>query len=45
MATASGHEEAQASLSMKGGEAPIRAEGFNHLDLNVRDLACSIRFY
>ena len=26
MATTSGNEEAQASLSMKGGEAPIRAE-------------------
>jgi len=24
---------------------PIRAEGFNHLHLNVRDLARSIRFY
>src|SRR5260370_1471435 len=45
MATTSGHEEAQASLSMKGGEAPVRAEGFNHLHLNVRDLARSIRFY
>ena len=24
---------------------PIRAEGFNHLHLNVRDLARSVRFY
>ena len=24
---------------------PIRAEGFNHLHLNVRDLERSIRFY
>lgn len=30
---------------MKGAEAPIKAEGFNHLHLNVRDLARSIRFY
>src|SRR5882762_8463520 len=35
----------QASLPMKGAEAPIKAEGFNHLHLNVRDLARSIRFY
>ncbi|HZC15646.1 MAG TPA: VOC family protein [Caulobacteraceae bacterium] len=26
-------------------EAPIRAEGFNHLHINVRDLERSIRFY
>ncbi|HEY1706844.1 MAG TPA: VOC family protein [Rhizomicrobium sp.] len=26
-------------------EAPVRAEGFNHLHLNVRDLARSVRFY
>ncbi len=45
MATTSGHKEGQASFSMKGVEAPIRAEGFNHLHLNVRDLARSIRFY
>src|SRR5258708_38645106 len=30
---------------MKGVEEPITAEGFNHLHLNVRDLARSIRFY
>ncbi|MGC2305237.1 MAG: VOC family protein [Candidatus Binatus sp.] len=30
---------------MEGAEAPIRAEGFNHLHINVRDLARSIRFY
>ncbi|HLZ84500.1 MAG TPA: VOC family protein [Caulobacteraceae bacterium] len=24
---------------------PVRAEGFNHLHLNVRDLARSVRFY
>lgn len=45
MAITSGHEQAQARLSMKGDEAPIRAEGFNHLHLNVRDLSRSIRFY
>jgi catechol 2,3-dioxygenase-like lactoylglutathione lyase family enzyme len=45
MATASGHKEGQAGLSMKGVEAPITAEGFNHLHLNMRDLARSIRFY
>jgi lactoylglutathione lyase len=45
MATTSGHEGAQASFSMKCGEVPIRAEGFNHLHLNVRDLVRSIRFY
>jgi len=28
-----------------GCVAPIRAEGFNHLHINVRDLARSIRFY
>jgi len=38
-------EEARSSLPMKGAEAPVRAEGFNHLHLNVRDLARSIRFY
>ncbi len=38
-------EEKQASLPMKGAEAPIKAEGFNHLHINVRDLARSIRFY
>jgi len=30
---------------MEGAEAPIKAEGFNHLHINVRDLARSIRFY
>jgi catechol 2,3-dioxygenase-like lactoylglutathione lyase family enzyme len=30
---------------MEGAEAPVRAEGFNHLHINVRDLARSIRFY
>jgi catechol 2,3-dioxygenase-like lactoylglutathione lyase family enzyme len=45
MAATRAHEEAQASFSMKGAEAPVRAEGFNHLHLNVRDLARSIGFY
>jgi catechol 2,3-dioxygenase-like lactoylglutathione lyase family enzyme len=45
MATSIRPEETQASLPMKGVEAPIKAEGFNHLHINVRDLARSIRFY
>ena len=45
MAATRVREEAQASLPMRGAEAPVRAEGFNHLHLNVRDLARSIRFY
>src|ERR1039458_7702418 len=45
MATRIRPEEKQASLLMEGAEAPIRAEGFNHLHINVRDLARSIRFY
>jgi len=36
---------AQASLKMKGAEAPVRAEGFNHLHINVHDLERSVRFY
>ncbi|HEV2170344.1 MAG TPA: VOC family protein, partial [Candidatus Binatus sp.] len=38
-------EEAQGNLPMKGAEAPVKAEGFNHLHINVRDLARSVRFY
>jgi catechol 2,3-dioxygenase-like lactoylglutathione lyase family enzyme len=45
MATSIRPERKQASLPMKGAEALIKAEGFNHLHLNVRDLARSIRFY
>jgi catechol 2,3-dioxygenase-like lactoylglutathione lyase family enzyme len=45
MATRIRPEEKQASLPMEGAEAPIKAEGFNHLHINVRDLARSIRFY
>jgi len=45
MATSIRPEEKQASTAMKGAEAPIKAEGFNHLHINVRDLARSIRFY
>jgi catechol 2,3-dioxygenase-like lactoylglutathione lyase family enzyme len=45
MATSIRPEEKQTSLPMEGAEAPIRAEGFNHLHINVRDLARSIRFY
>jgi catechol 2,3-dioxygenase-like lactoylglutathione lyase family enzyme len=28
-----------------GSESPVKATGFNHLHINVRDLARSIRFY
>jgi catechol 2,3-dioxygenase-like lactoylglutathione lyase family enzyme len=45
MATSIRAEEKQSSLPMKGVEAPIKAEGFNHLHISVRDLARSIRFY
>ncbi len=45
MASSIRPEEKQVSLPMKGAGAPIRAEGFNHLHINVRDLARSIRFY
>ena len=45
MAADSRNEEVQGTLSMKGAEAPVRAEGFNHLHLNVRDLKRSIHFY
>lgn len=38
-------EGVQGTLSMKGAEAPVKAEGFNHLHINVRDLKRSIRFY
>ncbi|MGO9606337.1 MAG: VOC family protein [Candidatus Binataceae bacterium] len=45
MATSIRAEEKRASLPIQGAEAPIKAEGFNHLHINVRDLARSIRFY
>ena len=45
MAASIQREQKQASLPMAGAEALIRAEGFNHLHINVRDLARSIRFY
>ncbi|HXW84714.1 MAG TPA: VOC family protein [Candidatus Binataceae bacterium] len=45
MASTRPNEAQQTSLSLKGAEAPIKATGFNHLHLNVRDLARSIRFY
>src|SRR5271169_6501120 len=45
MATRIRAAEKQANLPMDGAEAPIRAEGFNHLHINVRDLSRSIRFY
>jgi catechol 2,3-dioxygenase-like lactoylglutathione lyase family enzyme len=37
--------EKQTTLPMEGADAPIKAEGFNHLHINVRNLARSIRFY
>jgi catechol-2,3-dioxygenase len=45
MATSIRPKEKEASVPMEGAEAPIRAEGFNHLHINVRNLARSIRFY
>jgi len=45
MATGTNNEKTQGSLPMKGAEAPVKAEGFNHLHLNVRDLRRSVRFY
>ena len=45
MASSIRPEEKQASLPIEGAEAPIKAQGFNHLHINVRDLARSIRFY
>ena len=37
--------QALSNLRKPGLDAPIKAEGFNHLHINVRDLARSIRFY
>ena len=45
MATITHPKQKQASLPMAGAEDQIKAEGFNHLHINVRDLARSIRFY
>lgn len=45
MATRIRAAEKQANLPIHGAEAPIKAEGFNHLHINVRDLSRSIRFY
>jgi catechol 2,3-dioxygenase-like lactoylglutathione lyase family enzyme len=45
MPTRIGATEKQASLPMEGAEDPIKAEGFNHLHINGRDLGRSIRFY
>jgi catechol 2,3-dioxygenase-like lactoylglutathione lyase family enzyme len=39
------HQEERPVRSTGGAPAPIRAEGFNHLHINVRDLERSIRFY
>ena len=45
MATTTQARPKQATLPMKGAEPPVKAEGFNHLHINVRDLKRSIRFY
>ena len=45
MATTGKSKGEQASLPMKGAEAPIKAAGFNHLHINVRDMERSVRFY
>src|SRR5713226_5372313 len=45
MASSIRPEAKQASLPMEGVEAPVKAQGFNHLHINVRDLTRSIRFY
>jgi len=45
MATGTNNGKTQGRLPMKGAEAPVKAEGFNHLHLNVRDLRRSVRFY
>jgi catechol 2,3-dioxygenase-like lactoylglutathione lyase family enzyme len=45
MATKIQSKQKPSNLRKHGLEAPIKAEGFNHLHINVRDLAQSIRFY
>ena len=45
MATTIRSKEAEANAATSTAERPIRAEGFNHLHINVRDLARSIHFY
>ena len=44
MATTVRSEEAGLNAATGTAERPITAEGFNHLHINVRDLARSIRF-
>jgi catechol 2,3-dioxygenase-like lactoylglutathione lyase family enzyme len=38
-------QQKPSTLRKHGLAAPIKAEGFNHLHINVRNLARSIRFY
>jgi catechol 2,3-dioxygenase-like lactoylglutathione lyase family enzyme len=45
MATETRSREAESKPAVAGAERPIRAEGFNHLHINVRDLKRSIHFY
>lgn len=45
MATKTHSTGAESSPVIAGVERPIRAEGFNHLHINVRDLKRSIHFY
>jgi catechol 2,3-dioxygenase-like lactoylglutathione lyase family enzyme len=45
MATRTRSKEAESNPVIAGAERPIRAEGFNHLHINVRDLKRSIHFY
>src|SRR5665213_2342658 len=45
MATNTRSQRKPSNLRKHGLEAPIKAEGFNHLHINVRDLARSIRYY
>jgi catechol 2,3-dioxygenase-like lactoylglutathione lyase family enzyme len=45
MATKTHSREAEANPVAAGATRPIRAEGFNHLHINVRDLKRSIHFY
>jgi catechol 2,3-dioxygenase-like lactoylglutathione lyase family enzyme len=45
MATSIRSKEGESKSVVAGAERPIRAKGFNHLHINVRDLARSIHFY
>jgi catechol 2,3-dioxygenase-like lactoylglutathione lyase family enzyme len=45
MATNIRSRQKPSNLRKQAVEAPIKAEGFNHLHINVHDLTRSIRFY